>query len=233
MTVQQRCVDLDWSTAAYRDAYSRVNGVVIVGEGLADRHFRLLAQAIPEDREELLRLGAMEGRHARDFVGCGRNLGVRANVALAQQLFEPLHQLFLECHRALDLPGCLVIQGLIVECFAVAAYQLYLPVADPYAAPITAAVLQDEGEHLGYAEEWLTQRWPQVQPAVAAVTKRALPLTTGILKVLWPDLRAIGMDPAELAASFTSLFQQALEGIGLDAPAARRLFAAAAARSMA
>jgi fatty aldehyde decarbonylase len=26
-------------TAAYRDAYSRINAMVIVGEGLADRHY--------------------------------------------------------------------------------------------------------------------------------------------------------------------------------------------------
>jgi fatty aldehyde decarbonylase len=48
-----------------------------------------------------------------------------------------------------------VIQGLVVECFAVAAYSSYLPVADDDARPITARVLADEAEHLGYAEQWL------------------------------------------------------------------------------
>ena len=46
-------------------AYSRINGMVVVGEGLADRHFRRLTGLLPHDREELLRLGAMEARHAR------------------------------------------------------------------------------------------------------------------------------------------------------------------------
>jgi hypothetical protein len=54
--------------------------------------------------------------------------------------------------------SCLVIQCLIIECFAVAAYRLYLPVADPYAAPITAAVMADEHEHLNYGEQWLRPR---------------------------------------------------------------------------
>ena len=67
---------LDITSAAYRKAYSRINGMVVVGEGLADRHFRLLSRAIPEDQQELERLAAMEGRHASDFVGCGRHLGV-------------------------------------------------------------------------------------------------------------------------------------------------------------
>ncbi|HGY5537732.1 MAG TPA: long-chain fatty aldehyde decarbonylase, partial [Prochlorococcus sp.] len=38
---------IDFSSDAYRDAYSRINGVVVVGEALADRHFRLLAKSIP------------------------------------------------------------------------------------------------------------------------------------------------------------------------------------------
>jgi fatty aldehyde decarbonylase len=41
----------DYSSAAYLEAYSRINAMVIVGEGLADRHFRLLAEAIPDDAE--------------------------------------------------------------------------------------------------------------------------------------------------------------------------------------
>lgn len=222
----------DWTSPAYLDAYSRINGMVIVGEGIADRHFRLLADAIPEDRDELHRLAAMEGRHAKDFVSCGRNLGIKADMGLAKRLFAPLHTLFLECNSCGDLPSCLVIQGLVVECFALAAYGLYLPVADSYAARITSAVVSDEGEHLCYAETWLSQRFLSVEAEVAAVTKRALPLTTAILKELWPDLQAIGVDPEELFASFTSLFQQALERVGFEAPAARRLLASAAARSI-
>lgn len=220
---------IDWASDVYRDAYSRINGMVVVGEGLADRHFRLLARAIPDDYEELTRLAAMEGRHASDFVGCGRHLGVKPDVGLARRLFAPLHGLFQECDRQGDLTGCLVIQGLIVECFALAAYRSYLPVADAYAAPITAAVIADEGEHLGYAERWLQERFASVQGAAAAACKRALPITLEILRTLAADLQAIGMDPIEVLASFSELFQQALEGIGFEAAAARRILAGAAA----
>jgi fatty aldehyde decarbonylase len=219
----------DITSPAYRDAYGRINGLVVVGEGLADRHFRLLARAIPEDQLELERLAAMEGRHASDFVDCGRNLGVKPDVGLARQLFTPLHELFLERDRAGDLAGCLVIQGLVVECFAVAAYRHYLPVADAYAAPITAAVIADEGEHLGYAERWLQERFAAVEASVAAISRRALPITLGILQSLAADLQAIGMDPIELLASFSDLYQQALETIGFEPPAARRILARAAA----
>lgn len=213
----------DPTSPAYRDAYSRINGVVVVGEGLADRHFRLLARAIPEDGAELRRLGAMEGRHARDFIGCGANLGVRPDAALARRLFAPLHALFQECDRAGDLAGCLVIQCLIVECFAVAAYRAYLPVADAYAQPITAAVLADEAEHLNYGEQWLQGRFAEVSEAVAAICRRALPVTLQILQAVAADMRAIGMDPADLVGSFCELFEQSLVTIGFSGAEARRL----------
>jgi fatty aldehyde decarbonylase len=223
----------DFTSDAYRDAYSRINGLVVVGEGLADRHFRLLARSIPEDRDELERLAAMEGRHATDFVGCGRHLGIKPDVALARRLFAPLHQLFLDCDRAGDLTGCLVIQGLIVECFAVAAYRCYLPVADSYARPITAAVIDDEAEHLNYAERWLGQRLVGVAEGVLRISTKALPITLGILQALSDDLQTVGIDPVELLGCFTLLFQQALEAIGLVAAVARRILIRAAAASVA
>ena len=220
---------MDFNTQVYRDAYSRINGLVIVGEGLADRHFRLLARAIPDDALELKRLAAMEGHHARAFVGCGRNLGVKPDLILARRLFAPLHRLFRACDRQGDLTGCLVIQGLIVECFAVAAYQTYLPVADAYANRITAAVIQDEAEHLNYAEHWLRLRLNAVKEGIQATCRQALPITLTILQSQADDLRAIGMDPIEMLASFCELFQQALESIGFESAAARRILSSAAA----
>jgi fatty aldehyde decarbonylase len=217
----------DTSCPTYRQAYGRINALVIVGEGLADRHFRLLARAIPEDGDLLRQLAAMEGRHARDFVGCGTHLGIRPTIDLARRLFAPLHALFLACDRAGDLAGCITLQGLIVECFAMAAYQTYLPVADAYATPITAAVLADEAQHLDYGEYWLRSRFPAAKTGVEAVSRLALPITLRILETVRADLAAIGIEPAVLVAEFVVLFQEALGRIGFDPAGARRLLAGA------
>ncbi len=208
---------------AYRQAYGRINGVVVVGETLAHHHFRLLARAIPADGAELLRLGQMEGNHARELSECARNLGVRPDIRLAKQLFAPLHQLFRQCDERGDITGCVVIQCLIVECFAVAAYRNYLPVADAFARPITAAVLADESEHLDSGEVWLKQRFAAVQAAVSTICLQALPTTLAILRALVDDMRVIGMDPYELVASFGEGFQQSLETIGFGSSEAARL----------
>ncbi len=213
----------DTTSESYRQAYSRINGVVVVGETLAHHHFRRLARAIPDDGAELLRLGQMEGNHARELSACARNLGVRPDIRLAKQLFAPLHQLFRQCDERGDITGCVVIQCLIVECFAVAAYRSYLPVADAFARPITAAVLEDESQHLDYGEAWLKQRFAAVQAAVSTICLQALPTTLTILRALVDDMRVIGMDPQELLASFGECFQEALETIGYGSSEAARL----------
>jgi fatty aldehyde decarbonylase len=222
-----------YDSPAYRQAYSRINGMVVVGEGLADRHFRRLAELLPHDREELLRLGAMEARHARDFVGCGRNLGVKADAGLAQRLLAPLHRQFQQAEARGDLVSCLVIQCLIIECFAVAAYRLYLPVADPYAAPITAAVMADEREHLNYGEQWLRPRFAAVADQVEACARQAVPVALGMLQELRGDLATIGIEPSALVAEFMVLLQESLQAVGFSPEAARRLVNRLAARALA
>ena len=223
----------DYSSAAYLGAYSRINAMVIVGEGLADRHFRLLADAIPEDAESLQVLAAMEGRHARDFVGCGVQLGVKPDAPLARRLFAPLHALFLEANRAGDRVACLVIQCLIVESFAVAAYRCYLPVADAYAGPVTVEVLKDEALHLGYGEDWLRPRFQEVAEEVVACCHRAVPVALGMLERLKPDLETIGIAPAELVGEFIACFQEALVAIGYSPASSRQVLSELAAAALA
>ncbi len=222
----------DHSSAAYLEAYRRINAMVIVGEGLADRHFRLLAAAIPEDAATLQRLAAMEGRHARAFVGCGANLGLKPDTPFARSLFAPLHGLFLEASRAGDRVACLVIQCLVVECFAVAAYRCYLPVADAYARPITAAVLDDGALHLGYGEAWLRPRFQEVAGDVLAWCRRAVPIALAMLDGLKPDLVTIGMDPLALVGEFMACFQASLLAIGFSPARSRQVLGELAVQAL-
>lgn len=218
--------------ATYCEAYSRINALVIVGEGLADSHFRLLAGLLPEDRDDLLRLAAMEGRHARDFAGCGRELGIRPDLPQAQRLFAPLHRLFREAVRTGDRVSALVIQCLIVESFAVAAYRCYQPVADAYAAPILQMVLDDEAEHLAYGERWLAVGFPEVAAPIAACCERAVPIVMAMLNAVRADLTALSIDPAELVGEFVGCFQAAIEMVGFEPRQARGLVARLAGQAV-
>ena len=62
-------------------------------------------------------------------------------------------------------------------------------------------------------------------------SQQALPITLGILQRLAADLTLIGMDPIQVLASFSELFGQALEAIGFEPAASRRILASAAARA--
>ncbi|WP_286192819.1 MULTISPECIES: long-chain fatty aldehyde decarbonylase [unclassified Synechococcus] len=219
-------------SAAYCDAYSRINALVIVGEGLADSHFRLLAGLLPEDRDDLLRLAAMEGHHARDFSGCGRQLGIRPDLPLARRLFAPLHRLFREAVSSGDRVSALVIQCLIVESFAVAAYRCYQPVADPFAAPIIESVLTDEAEHLAYGGRWLAAWFPEVAAPIAACCERAVPIVMAMLQSVRDDLTAIGIDPPDLVGEFVGCFQAAIETVGFEPRQAGGLVARLAGRAV-
>jgi fatty aldehyde decarbonylase len=125
--------------------------------------------------------------------------------------------------------GALVIQCLIVESFAVAAYRCYLPVADPYAAPITAAVLADEAEHLDYGERQLAARFPAVAAPITRWCERAVPVAMAMLQEVHSDLEAIGIDPSALVGEFMGCLGGALETVGFAPRQATRLAARLAA----
>ena len=94
MTLATVALDFELSDALhcqpFREAYGRFNGMVVVGEGLADRHFRLLGGHASRRSGELLRLGAMEGHHARESWTAG-----------AISLFVPMGPIWPGCWRAL------------------------------------------------------------------------------------------------------------------------------------
>lgn len=116
-----------------------------------------------------------------------------------------------------------MIQCLIVESFAVAAYLCYMPVADAYAEPIIQAVLADEAEHLDYGERWLAAWYPEVAAPMAACCERALPTVLAILQAARSDLKAIGIDPVALVGEFVGCFQEATDRVGFEPCQGRRL----------
>ena len=64
----------DFTSESYKDAYSRINAVVIEGEQEAYANFLDLAKLIPEHADELVRLGKMEKKHMNGFVLVGEIL---------------------------------------------------------------------------------------------------------------------------------------------------------------
>ena len=134
----------DFTTDSYKDAYSRINAIVIEGEQEAHDNYISIATLIPNELEELTKLARMEMKHKKGFTACGRNLGVVADMEFAKKFFSKLHGNFQVALEKGNLTTCLLKQAILIEAFAISAYNVYIRVADPFAKKITEGVVKDE-----------------------------------------------------------------------------------------
>ena len=168
--------ELDFHSEVYKDAYSRINAIVIEGEQEANENYQKLAEMLPDCKDELLKLAKMENRHKKGFQACGRNLDVTPDMDFAKEFFADLHCNFQEAAAEGRLVTCLLIQSLIIECFAIAAYNIYIPVADDFARKITEGVVKDEYLHLNFGEEWLKGNFEASKEELEAANRQNLPI---------------------------------------------------------
>ena len=206
----------DFTTESYKDAYSRINAIVIEGEQEANDNFVAIGSLIPEDQEELEKLGRMELKHKRGFIACGRNLGVAPNMGFAKKFFEPLHNNFLKAAQEGKIATTLLIQAILIEAFAISAYHVYIRVADAFAKKITQGVVMDEYLHLNYGESWLKKNLSSVKDELMKANKVNLPLIRSMLDQVAEDAEVLHMDKEELMEEFMIAYQDALTAIGLD-----------------
>ncbi|GAB4293150.1 MAG: aldehyde oxygenase (deformylating) [Oscillatoriaceae cyanobacterium] len=206
--------DLDFQNETYKDAYSRINAIVIEGEREATDNYVQLAALLPDRSDELTLLSKMESRHMKGFQACGRNLGVTPDMDFAQEFFAPLHQNFQEAARDGRLVTCLLIQSLIIECFAIAAYNIYIPVADPFARKITEGVVKDEYMHLNFGEEWLKAHFEESKAELEEANRQNLPLVWKMLNQVETDAKVLAMEKDALVEDFMIAYGEALSNIG-------------------
>jgi fatty aldehyde decarbonylase len=204
----------DYQSAAYRDAFSRINAIVIEGEQQAADNYIQIAELLTDHREELLALSKMESRHKKGFEACGRNLQVTPDLPFAKKFFEGLRANFQKAFAAGDVVTCLLIQALIIEAFAIAAYNIYIPVADPFSRKITEGVVKDEYLHLNFGQRWLKAHFPEVKDRLKEANRENLPLVWRMLNEVEQDAAQLGMDKAALVEDFLIAYGDALAEIG-------------------
>ena len=81
----------DFTTEAYKSAYSRINAIVIEGEQEAHDNYISLGTLIPDQADELAQLARMEMKHMKGFQACGKNLSVEPDMVFAKEFFSDLH----------------------------------------------------------------------------------------------------------------------------------------------
>lgn len=207
---------LDFQSETYKDAYSRINAIVIEGEDEATSNYVKLAELLPDSHDELIALSKMENRHKKGFQACGRNLKVTPDMEFAREYFAKLHENFQKAAEQGQIATCLVIQALIIECFAIAAYNIYIPVADPFARKITEGVVKDEYSHLNYGQEWLKAHFEENKAEIEKANRENLPLVWKMLNQVERDAATLGMEKDALVEDFMIAYGEALGEIGFS-----------------
>jgi len=206
--------EFDYQSETYKDAYSRIDAIVIEGEQEAHDNYIKLAELLPDQKDELIRLSKMENRHMKGFQACGRNLDVKPDMEFAKKYFADLHNNFQEAAAAGNVVTCLLIQSLIIECFAIAAYNIYIPVADPFARKITEGVVKDEYTHLNFGEVWLKEHFEESKAELEAANRQNLPIIWRMLNEVEHDAHILGMEKEALVEDFMIAYGEALSNIG-------------------
>lgn len=208
--------ELDFQSDTYKDAYSRINAIVIEGEKEAHENYIRLAELLPEQKDELIRLSKMESRHKKGFEACGRNLQVTPDMQFACEFFAGLHQNFQQAAAEGKVVTCLLIQSLIIECFAIAAYNIYIPVADDFARKITEGVVKDEYSHLNFGEVWLKENFEASKAELEQANRQNLPIVWKMLNQVENDARTLAMEKEALVEDFMIQYGEALANIGFS-----------------
>ncbi|MCT7963146.1 aldehyde oxygenase (deformylating) [Laspinema sp. D1] len=205
---------LDFQSPTYKDAYSRINAIVIEGEQEANDNYIKLAEMLPDSKDELLGLAKMELRHKKGFQACGRNLAVEPDMEFAREFFSGLHQNFQTAAAEGKVVTCLLIQALIIESFAISAYNIYIPVADPFARKITEGVVKDEYSHLNFGEKWLQAHYEDSKTELEQANRQNLPIVWKMLNQVADDAKVLEMEKEALVEDFMIAYGEALSTIG-------------------
>ena len=217
----------DFTTEAYKSAYSRINAIVIEGEQEAHDNYISLGTLIPDQADQLAQLARMEMKHMKGFQACGKNLSVEPDMVFAKEFFSDLHGNFRTALDQNKVVTCLVIQALMIEAFAIAAYHIYIPVADPFARKITEGVVKDEYTHLNYGQEWLKANFESSRDEIIEANKVNLPIIRRMLEEVADDAAELKMEKESLIEDFLIAYQEALMDIGFNSRDLARMSAAA------
>ncbi|MEL6853871.1 MAG: aldehyde oxygenase (deformylating), partial [Cyanobacteria bacterium J06607_13] len=188
-------------------------------------NYKQLAAHLTGYEDELIKLARMENRHMKGFQACGKNLSVTPDMPFAKEFFAQLHANFQTALAEGKIVTCLLIQSLIIETFAISAYNIYIPVADDFARKITEGVVKDEYMHLNFGEEWLKANFEASKAELEEANRANLPLIWKMLNQVENDAAVLGMEKDALVEDFMITYGEALANIGFTSREVMKLSA--------
>jgi fatty aldehyde decarbonylase len=125
----------------------------VTGELLAAMNYTSLSEICddPEEVADALEHAQGERGHAAAFAAEARKIGVDAVDNVDAKHWKRLREAFMRCIAERDFIGCLIVQEIMLESFAVASYSRVGKVAPGTLGRTFAAIAAEEEEHIGHA----------------------------------------------------------------------------------
>jgi fatty aldehyde decarbonylase len=225
------CTSLLPSAPIWQDVLAQA----ITGEQLAVMNYTSLSEICddPEEAADASEHAQAERGHAARFAAEGRKIGVDVANNVDAMHWKRLREAFLGCIAARDFIGCLIVQEIMLESFAVASYARVGRVAPGSLGRTFAAIAAEEEEHVDHAMAILrAERARDVQGFDDKVYRLHLDVMTTLAKMLAkeckdghcevchgscvkPSLPEVSLSAAELRGASLQQYLKTLDMLGI------------------
>ncbi len=143
------CTSLSPSAPIWQDVLAQA----MTGELVAAMNYTSLSEICDDPAEVADALEHAQGEqgHAAAFAAEGRKIGVDVPNNVDAKHWKRLREAFLRCIAERDFIGCLIVQEIMLESFAVASYARVGKVAPGSLGRTFASIAAEEEEHIDHA----------------------------------------------------------------------------------
>src|SRR6266487_1105364 len=192
----QPAIDLNCAQSCQAEVSAQIWQDVLsqamTGELIAAMNYSSLAEICddPEEVADALEHAAGERGHAARFAAEARKIGVDVTNNVDAKHWKRLREAFMRCITERDFIGCLIVQEIMLESFAVASYSRVGKVAPGSLGTTFAAIAAEEEEHIAHAMAILrTVRGSDAPRFDEKVHRLHLDVMTTLAKMLAKDCR--------------------------------------------
>jgi fatty aldehyde decarbonylase len=182
------CVSALTAAAIWQDVLAQA----VTGERIAAMNYASLAEICddPVEIAEAIEHSEGERGHAAAFAAEGRKIGVEVVDNVDGKHWKRLREAFLGCIAERDFTGCLIVQEIMLESFAVASYARVGRVAPGSLGTTFAIIAAQEEEHIDHAMEILrAERTLDVERFDEKVHRLHLDVMTTLARMLAKECR--------------------------------------------
>src|SRR5262252_7129227 len=225
------CTSSSSSAPIWQDVLAQA----MTGELIAAMNYASLSEICddPEEIADALEHAQIERGHAARFAAEGLKIGVDVPNNVEAKHWKRLHEAFMRCIADHDFIGCLIVQEIMLESFAVASYARVGKVAPGSLGKTFAAIAAEEEEHVDHAMVILrAERALDAQRFDDKVYRLHLDVMTTLAKMLAkdckdghcevchnscvkPSLFDISLSAAELRGASLQQYMKTLDMLGI------------------